>query len=226
MTWNPVDEFCRDGLFYFPTLYQTATDVLEHGLCTLGGGCEWEYGELVNSLDYWAYEQMNPHHESEVAYLADCYRKHYEDQIRMLTYGRQFTDDDPESDANERFGQLHHPHPWQIESWEKTAAEECPRTREQRKNVGRLASERPPMRDGRVYPMSEKYANLLNFPDDVHEDWLDAIEFVANEVIRLGGGCGAYRAMDETEAHEKANAENVRIAKLALERVAKVRVER
>jgi hypothetical protein len=73
------------------------------------------------------------------------------------------------------------------------------------------------------YPAYAPYSNLINFPDDIQPDWLDAIEETANLVLTNRGTTSAYK--EHPGATEKCIAENERIARLALEKVAALRAK-
>lgn len=214
--YSPVDEEVRTSLYHFPSLYRNRTEVLAHMLTTTGGGYDWDCGELHTDFDYWAYEQSNPHYEDAEAALAESYVKWYGDEVRRLTVGRQFKDpEDPE-----RTNTLAHPPAFIVEHWKVHAEESATRTREQRADIGRRIHERAPLTG--CYSMAEKYANLATFPDDVHADWLEAIEEIATAILAIDGKA----LFTGDPEHERRAAEiNVQIAKRALERVGQLRAK-
>ena len=71
------------------------------------------------------------------------------------------------------------------------------------------------------YPACEQYSYLVNFPDDIQSDWLDAIVETANLILSQRGTMSAFG--DDPKATEASVLENERLAHIALEKAAILR---
>jgi hypothetical protein len=206
--YNDVNEKIRRSLWHFPTLFDCASKALEHMLCTGGGGYEWNSeGELEHDDNWDDY----PRPDNIEMLMAREYKKHYEDEWRRIKYSRE---DDSKT--------LRHPHEIMIRIWRELGEKEIAEINKIRPNAARISVRREPFdkKKVNVYPMSDAngYCNLVNWPDHISPDWAAAVRWVASEIVRIGGGCRSYGDAFPG-ADEKANAENVRIAQKALDRL-------
>jgi hypothetical protein len=154
----------------FPSLFPTEDDVLHHLFFVNGCGYEWVGGQLVNPED--GKDPRKVIQKILRKRLTDCQKSLSGENSPMMirVWKRRIEEID--------------------EPWEAQAAREIERRRElaQSDNISYISL----LPDGQicreVYPIC-KYAQILNVPDDVQPDWLDAarraIAMVRTERWRL-----------------------------------------
>jgi hypothetical protein len=72
------------------------------------------------------------------------------------------------------------------------------------------------------YPACEQYSYLVNFPNNIQPDWLDAIEETANLILTQRG---TMDFGDNPKATKGCIQENERLARLALKKAAALRAK-
>lgn len=222
----------------FSCIFPNRAAALDHLFMTIGNGYEWVNGQLVDVCG----EEDLPDLTASQA-IAAIFARRYQDKQRKIKWEaeqerkrkaipptKRELEEDAKLDAmideivaEERKKQEADP-----EQYERIAAE---REAEHKALLDQMAEDEkweycvPDNIDERLkntnytnwYPAYEPYSNLVNFPDDIQPDWLDAIEETANLVLSNRGTTSAYK--DHPGATEKCILENERIARLALEKV-------
>ena len=225
----------------YSSIFPNRAAALGHLFLTIGNGSEWENGQLVDVCEEDGFDGTVA---QRIAFIFDRRRekrnrrKEWEAEQKRQRESRPPTAKEREEDAR-------------LEALIDSAIAEERKKREQDpEKYDRAASEReasykalveqmkedekweycvPDNIDERLrdtaynnwYPAYEPYSYLVNFPDDIQPDWLDAIVETANLVLSQPGTTSAYK--DHPGATEKCILENERLARIALEKAAVLR---
>ena len=181
-----VKDAVKASIMLYPTIQKTKLDVYEHMFLVIGNGYDWVNGELVAEKrvptvqeaiekelnDNFQYDLIKDFHVSwnlnefaiEVQEEGELIDKSTKDSITEK-YAQKITNRFKEHlETKNRNIQI-------ILNAKKIAEEELhyvedPETAERAKFVNETIE---------LYPLSEKYSYLLNTPDDIKDDWRDAI---------------------------------------------------
>lgn len=157
---NTVDEFVIQNIQRYPSLFPHRMAVLHHALCVIGNGYEWdEHGKVVPEY----YEDLVPlwNYEEELKDLREIYGEDLwaemgEPQVKKL---------DEYQDRVNRAQEL------AVKS-----------------NANSTDNNTGFYYDGlteKIYPQSN-YALLMNIPDNVSPEWMEACEEMKVEAIENG----------------------------------------
>lgn len=147
-----VDETVRRSLWHFPALYDSRIQVLEHLLCTINGGYDWNGGERVACTDHAEHERRRPHHTDPRMYVAAALSAELEEWLTDHIDVHRRTDPDTGRlegwtltcrEPSDRPLRWLHPALAEhgIAQLRARADAECARVREIRENLDRYATE-------------------------------------------------------------------------------------
>lgn len=154
-----VNDTVRRCLWNYPTLYPSRLQALEHLLCVIGNGYEWDGGEIV-------YCWPDDPHLNSKGYRKDIFQAEHprpkSDIYRMRDW-MGFRNYDHIDDAELRAQLIDMPY--------RLAREDNDKVRYNHQHIDRLTIE--PGEIEHIYPMCQ-YSLIMCVPDDVKADWLDA----------------------------------------------------
>ncbi len=194
-----VEETVRNSLLDYPTLFSNRTEIFHHLFCVIGNGYEWNDGELVNG--YRMDDGLVEEYEREPCSVKD-------EEEQMKEYNEQYSKDlyeflEPalriqirKDNAKFEF------HKDNIDLLVKI--------------VGNIDW---------IYPMCE-YSRLMNIPDDVKDDWLEAAEQMATYVVSFSDIPGEKNTPSINRNSDKERKNNRELAELALQRIREIKESR
>lgn len=160
---SKVQDYARQKMLDWPTLYKSYSSVLL-SIFSYGSGHEWQNGEIVCRFE------ESPTDNFKTTKEAYDHRVHEEwcDRARTVRYGS----DESKSRAYCPMTLRDHEMYW------KLAEDRASEVRFVHEQVETLLEdlEVPEY----MMPFNSEYCLIANLPDDIHEDWLDAAELVAD----------------------------------------------
>ena len=158
-----IKDTIKSMIIMYPLLFQTKLSVYNHLFLTIGNGYRWENGELISDDD------------KENCSIEDGLEALFNDELQydfLEDYLEEFTDSE------------------NIINYFKRRNKEKLELVKIIVNYEKIINEKLHISNEKLYPLSE-YSKILNIPDDIKDDWKDAIkEFIhyimtseENEVI-------------------------------------------
>jgi hypothetical protein len=216
----------------YSSIHPNRAAVLNHFFCVIGNGYEWINGELVRVSE----ENQDDTPEQQIARIFACRRR--DNKARAEHAARWKSEHKEAPDSEERINQIldeaieaarkerqADPEGYDRKRLETLAELEASLKRWEEEKKWDYAipgniEERMQTTEGfsRWYPMCE-YSAMVDFPDDVRPDWLDAIAETA-QLILATPNLSTYPAhmAAAPEANAKCAARNKEIAEAALVR--------
>jgi hypothetical protein len=207
-----VEQTIRDALWHHPQLFENRTQVLHHCLCITGSGYDWANGEM-----HYRYE-----HETCLDPLP--VEQAVAEQIALWQ-----ADENRAAHFNDRPARA--PRRWLIDLWTQMAEQDTTQVAHVRANLASLARTPGSLISSRdqdladatastpqeeIYPLNTQSA-LIAFPEDINEDWADAIVEMAEKVLAVRG-----RPLGADRDSERAAREARRNCALASEAITRV----
>ena len=189
---STVTQQIADTIRRYPTLYNCRTSVLEHMLCSIGGGYQWINGGLIDPHLKETCEKSG----DDSDYLAKFFHKMPEDmRIRF--------------ELEEKFHKF-------IIQFRIDNADSLAKLSWVDRPDNKLESMSANLRGGTIdlndrraiYPMDSRYSNLCLVPDDVKPDWLTAVREMANVVLHPNAtviGNEDYFDAEQSKARTESN---------------------
>lgn len=147
-----IKDTIKSMIIMFPRLFSTKLSVYNHLFLTIGNGYRWENGELISEDDK---ENCSIEDGLEELFNNELQYRFLEDYLEITTDSERIINYFKRSNKEKlELAKV-------ILNYEKIINEKLYLTNEEE-----------------LYPLS-KYATILNIPDDIKEDWKDAIkEFI------------------------------------------------
>lgn len=225
------------NLAAYSSIHPNRAAALNHFFCVIGNGYEWTNGELVSASE----ENQDGTPEQQIFRIFARRRRDNKARAKHAAKWKSENQEDP--DAEERIHELlaeamedarkareADPEGYERKRLETLAELEASLERREEEKKWEYAipdniEERMQTTDGfdRWYPMCE-YSAMVDFPDDVRPDWLEAIIETA-ELILANPNLSTYPAhmAAAPEANVKCAAKNKAIAEAVLVRARELR---
>lgn len=181
-----VKDAVKASIMLYPTIHKTKLDVYEHMFLVIGNGYDWVNGELVAekrvpTVQKAIEKELNDNFQYDLIKNFHVFWDLKEFAIEVQEEG-EFIDESTKDSITKKYAQIitdrfkehlekKNRNIQIILNAKKIAEEELhyvedPETAETAKFVNETIE---------LYPLSEKYSYLLNTPDDIKDDWRDAI---------------------------------------------------
>ena len=181
-----VKDAVKASIMLYPTIHKTKLDVYEHMFLVIGNGYDWVNGELVAekrvpTVQKAIEKELNDNFQYDIIKDYSISWNLTEFAIEVQGEGK-LIDESTKDSITEKYAQI-------ITDRFKTHLEKKNRNIQIILNAKKIAEEELHYAEDpetaemakfvnetiELYPLSEKYSYLLNTPDDIKDDWRDAI---------------------------------------------------